>query len=59
MALESSCDPATLRVQVTSPGGTTEQALHIFDQNNIDSIFEQALTAAKNRSEELADQLSK
>ncbi len=57
MALESPNDPATLRVQVTSPGGTTEQALRIFDQENIDSIFEQALTAAKNRSEELADEL--
>ena len=57
MALESPKDPATLRVQVTSPGGTTEQALRIFDQENIDSIFEQALTAAKNRSEELADEL--
>ncbi len=57
MALESPNDPATLRVQVTSPGGTTEQALHVFDQKNIDMIFEQALTAAKVRSEELADQL--
>ena len=54
MALESPDAPAALRVQVTSPGGTTERALQIFDQNNIDRIFEQALTAAKVRSEELS-----
>ena len=55
MALESPNDPSTLRVQVTSPGGTTEQALNVFDKNNIDAIFEQALTAAKNRSVEIAN----
>ena len=54
MALESPNDPATLRVQVTSPGGTTEKALEVFDQKNIDAIFEQVLLAAKNRSVQLA-----
>ncbi len=57
MALESPQDPATLRVQVTSPGGTTEQALNILDQNKIDAIFEQVLEAAKNRSKELSNEL--
>ncbi|MFK8068679.1 MAG: pyrroline-5-carboxylate reductase [Gammaproteobacteria bacterium] len=58
MALESSSDPATLRKQVTSPGGTTERALKVFNEQDIDTIFEQALTAAKDRSEELAIELS-
>ncbi len=57
MALESSYDPATLRVQVTSPGGTTERALNVFNQKNIDEIFEQALQAAKDRSTELSKEL--
>ena len=57
MALESPKDPATLRIQVTSPGGTTEQALHEFDKHNIDAIFEQALSAAKNRSIEISNEL--
>jgi pyrroline-5-carboxylate reductase len=57
MALESPQDPATLRVQVTSPGGTTERALNVLDQNNIDAVFEQALEAAKNRSAELSNEL--
>ncbi len=58
MALESTNDPASLRKQVTSPGGTTERALNVFNEQNIDMIFEKALTAAKERSEVLAIELS-
>ncbi|MEX2353245.1 MAG: pyrroline-5-carboxylate reductase [Gammaproteobacteria bacterium] len=56
MALESEADAATLRQQVTSPGGTTEQALQILmDKGNIEQLFLEALTAAKQRSEQLAE----
>ncbi len=57
MALESPVDPATLRTQVTSPGGTTEEALKIFNSHHIDAIFEQAIYAARNRSVEIANEL--
>lgn len=55
MALETDTDVATLRRQVTSPGGTTEQALKVLmEKGNIEKLFMDALTAAKHRSEELA-----
>jgi pyrroline-5-carboxylate reductase len=59
MAMESKHDAATLRQQVTSPGGTTEQALKVLMDNDIDQLFEQALSAANNRSIELADEFGK
>jgi len=56
LALESGVDAASLRRQVTSPGGTTEQALDVLmQQGKIDQLFLNALTAAKRRSEELAE----
>lgn len=55
MAIESDHDAASLRQQVTSPGGTTEQALRILTEGNIDQLFHRALAAARQRSVELAD----
>ncbi|MCH9697867.1 MAG: pyrroline-5-carboxylate reductase [Gammaproteobacteria bacterium] len=43
-----------LRKKVTSPGGTTEQAIAIFEQQNLRSIVEQALQGAHDRSIELS-----
>ncbi|NOX44050.1 MAG: pyrroline-5-carboxylate reductase [Gammaproteobacteria bacterium] len=57
MALESTEDLHTLRKYVTSPGGTTEQAINVFQQGNIQQIFDEALAAAHKRSVELAEQL--
>lgn len=54
MALESAEDAATLRAQVTSPGGTTERAIAVLEQNRIREIFEEALRTAHARSQELA-----
>lgn len=48
----------TLIDNVTSPGGTTEQALKSFHQAGVSQIIEDAFTAAKDRSEELAEELS-
>lgn len=56
MALESDEDAATLRQRVTSPGGTTEQALRVLEQGGLRGLMEQALTTAARRSRELADQ---
>ena len=44
---------ATLRQNVTSPGGTTEAALDILMDNRIQKIFDEALTAARDRGKEL------
>ncbi len=57
MALESSEDCATLRKRVTSPGGTTEQAIRTFEEGQLRELVAKALTAAAHRSEELAQQL--
>lgn len=54
MALESEHDPATLRAQVTSPGGTTERALAILQDAGVPAAFAEALRAARERSVELA-----
>jgi pyrroline-5-carboxylate reductase len=57
MAIDSVHTPAELRRHVTSPGGTTEKAVTVLEENHIREIFKQALTAAKHRSEELANLL--
>jgi pyrroline-5-carboxylate reductase len=54
MALESAEDAAKLRRRVTSPGGTTERAIRVFEENNFEGIVLQALRAAADRSRELA-----
>ncbi len=57
MALESDEDAATLRRRVTSPGGTTERALQVLEAGDLRGLMEKALTAARDRSRELAEQL--
>ena len=47
-------EPAELRRRVTSPNGTTERAIEVFDRANLAEIFDEALTAAVTRSKELA-----
>jgi len=54
MALESEFDVAELRHRVTSPGGTTEQAIKTLQSGQLEKLFSDALTAATNRSKELA-----
>jgi pyrroline-5-carboxylate reductase len=51
-------DVVTLRQQVTSPGGTTEQAIASFIANDLPGIVQQATSAANRRSIELAEQLA-
>lgn len=57
MALESEDSAGTLRQKVTSPGGTTERAIHELQDGGLNSLFENALIAAALRSRELATQL--
>ncbi|MFO8025244.1 pyrroline-5-carboxylate reductase [Thiohalophilus sp.] len=57
LALEIEEEPAQLRRNVTSPGGTTEQAILALQDRQLEAIFEQALQAARDRARELADEL--
>jgi pyrroline-5-carboxylate reductase len=49
-------DPARLREQVTSKGGTTAAALAVFEEAGLAGIVRRAVTAAAQRSAELAAQ---
>jgi len=56
LASLSSEDAATLRKNVTSPGGTTEQAIQAFEAADIRGIVAQATQAAARRSVELSEE---
>ena len=56
MARERTEDPAGLRANVTSPGGTTERALSILDEAGAHAIISRALAGAASRSRELAEE---
>ncbi|WP_415879125.1 pyrroline-5-carboxylate reductase [Methylomonas sp. TEB] len=57
IALESAESPAQLRARVTSPGGTTQQAIETFMQNGFVELVAKALHAANDRSIEMSKQL--
>jgi len=56
MALHSDDDPETLRQNVTSPGGTTERALAVFDRENMHETIVRAIAEAHKRSIELSQE---
>ncbi len=57
IALESNESPGELRARVTSPGGTTEQAIKTFNEGNFSVLVKQALQAAHDRSISLSNEL--
>jgi pyrroline-5-carboxylate reductase len=59
MALESNDSTKNLRQHVTSPGGTTEAAIHVLEQEKLRETFSKALQAACSRSKELAELFGK
>lgn len=59
LAIERGEDPAVLRAQVTSKGGTTERALEVLDQARVKDHFVAAVKAACERSRELGAALGK
>ncbi|KAI8964601.1 pyrroline-5-carboxylate reductase [Daldinia sp. FL1419] len=59
MLVESSDEPAQLRINVTSPKGTTEAALKSFDASGFKDIVDKAVKAATNRGKELGETLAK
>jgi pyrroline-5-carboxylate reductase len=54
MAQQSQQTPDQLRVAVTSPNGTTEQAINTFNDGGFSELCSQAMAAAHARSKELA-----
>jgi pyrroline-5-carboxylate reductase len=59
LAIERGVDPATLRAQVTSRGGTTERALQVLEGAHVKDTFIEAVAAACERSRELGDAFGK
>jgi pyrroline-5-carboxylate reductase len=59
LAIERGEDPAVLRAQVTSKGGTTERALEVLEAARVKDHFIAAVAAACERSRELGDALGK
>jgi pyrroline-5-carboxylate reductase len=58
MAITSANSPAELRKNVTSPNGTTQAAIEVFDHAHISQNIQAALAAAQKRSQQLAQELS-
>ena len=56
IALESSESPEQLRKRVTSPGGTTQRAIEVFDEGGFTALVSKALHAARDRSIEMSKQ---
>jgi pyrroline-5-carboxylate reductase len=56
LLFQSELPPATLRQNVTSPGGTTAAALEVLmrEPNGLKALMHEAVAAAKRRAEELA-----
>ena len=50
--------PTQLREQVTSPGGTTERALNVFNKGNLESTLREAMHKAYDRAEEMSEDFS-
>jgi pyrroline-5-carboxylate reductase len=57
IAIESDDGPAELRRRVTSPGGTTEKAIEIFEGGSLRRLVLEAMKAANARAAELSKQL--
>lgn len=57
MALESEQNVTELRKLVTSPGGTTEAAISVLDDNDTHNLFLEVMRAAEHRAKELANRL--
>lgn len=50
---QSGRDPGQLRREVTSPGGTTEQAIGVLQEGGLEALFAEAMAAAIARAEEI------
>jgi len=58
MLAEPGADAAALRKAVTSPNGTTEAAIGVFDARGLPGIIDEGMRAAADRSAEITAELS-
>ncbi len=58
MAGRSEHDPGQLKRNVMSPGGTTEQAIHTFEDGGLRELVKKAYSAAYDRSGEMSKELA-
>jgi len=58
MAGRSEHDPAQLKRNVMSPGGTTERAIHTFEDGGLRELVKKAYGAAFERSQEMSKELA-
>ena len=59
LAIDRGEDPAKLRAEVTSKGGTTERALEVLEEGHVKDRFVEAVSAACERSRELGDAMAR
>lgn len=59
LAIERGVEPAVLRAQVTSKGGTTERAIEVLEASAVKDRFVEAVQAACERSRALGEDLGK
>lgn len=59
LVVQSSDSPAQLRINVTSKGGTTAEALRVMQEHHFMEMMDEAIQAAFDRSQVLADELGK
>ncbi|RMH16522.1 MAG: pyrroline-5-carboxylate reductase [Gammaproteobacteria bacterium] len=55
MAMEDNHSLEDLRKRVTSPGGTTEKAIEVLEEEDLSGLLEKALLAACRRSREISE----
>ena len=58
MMSETGETPAELRQKVSSPGGTTVEALRVFDEQGLDALVDAAVEACHGRSISLTQELA-
>ncbi len=56
MAISSEDSPTVLRQKVTSPNGTTHEAIESFKANGLDKLIAKGMQACDNRSREMASE---
>ncbi len=54
LLMKTDFDPQTLERAVTSPGGTTAEAMKVFTERGLDSLIPAAMDACRRRADELA-----
>lgn len=59
MASTSEHSTTELRLQVSSPGGTTRAAISTFQSLDVEDTFRQAMESARNRAREMAEEFAK